>query len=39
VTNHLAWARRILRGFATERLRGTTSGPRELNEEMRRVWI
>ena len=39
VTNHLAWARRTLRGFVTERLRGTTSGPRELHEEMRRVWI
>ena len=39
VTNHLAWARRTLRGFVTERLRGTTSGPRELSEEMRRVWI
>ena len=39
VTNHLAWARRILRGFVTERLRGTTSGPRELREEMRRLWI
>jgi RNA polymerase sigma factor (sigma-70 family) len=39
VTNHLAWARRILRTFVTERIRGTTSGPRELHEEMRRVWI
>jgi len=39
VTNHLAWARRTLRSFVTERLRGTTSGPRELAEEMRRVWI
>jgi len=39
VTNHLAWARRTLRGLVTERLRGTTSGPRELHEEMRRVWI
>jgi len=39
VTNHLAWARRTLRGFVTDRVRGTTSGPRELNEEMRRVWI
>lgn len=38
VTNYLAWARRLLRGFVTERLRGTTSGPQELNEEMRRVW-
>ena len=39
VTNHLAWVRRILRGFVIGRLRGTTSGPRELHEEMRRVWI
>ena len=39
VTNHLAWARRVLRAFVTERIRGTTSGPRELHEEMRRVWI
>lgn len=39
VTNHLAWARRILRTFVTERIRGTTSGPREQHEEMRRVWI
>ena len=39
VTNYLAWARRMLRGFVTERLRGTTSGARELREEMRRVWI
>ena len=39
VTNHLAWARRTLRGFVTERLRGTTASPRELHEEMRRVWI
>jgi RNA polymerase sigma factor (sigma-70 family) len=39
VTNYLAWARRMLRGFVTERVRGATSGPRELHEEMRRVWI
>lgn len=39
VTNHLAWARRMLREFVTERLRGTTSGARELREEMRRLWI
>jgi hypothetical protein len=39
VTNHLAWARRMLRGFVDERLRGVTSGERELREEMRRVWI
>jgi len=38
VTNHLAWARRMLRGFVAERLRGVTSGERELREEMRRVW-
>lgn len=38
VTNHLAWARRMLRGFVTERLRGVTSGERELRQEMRRVW-
>jgi len=39
VTNHLAWARRMLRGFVTERLRSTTSGARELREEMGRAWI
>lgn len=38
VTNHLAWARRMLRGFVAERLRGTTSSARECHEEMRRVW-
>jgi len=38
VTNYLAWARRVLREFVTERLRGTTSGPRELHDEARRVW-
>ena len=38
VTNHIAWARRMLRGLVTERLRGTTSGPRELHEEVRRIW-
>jgi len=38
VTNHLAWARRMLRGFVTDRLRGTTSGQRELHEESRRIW-
>ena len=38
VTNHLAWARRMLREFVAERLRGTTSGARELHEEMRRLW-
>jgi RNA polymerase sigma factor (sigma-70 family) len=39
VTNHLAWARRQLRGFVIERLRGVTSGEGELREEMRRIWI
>lgn len=39
VTNHLAWARRTLRGFVTERLRGVTSGERELREEMQRLWM
>jgi RNA polymerase sigma-70 factor (ECF subfamily) len=38
VTNYLAWARRTLRTFITERLRATTSGPGELHEEMRRLW-
>ena len=38
VTNYLAWARRTLRSLVTERVRGTTSGPRELHEEMRRLW-
>jgi RNA polymerase sigma factor (sigma-70 family) len=39
VTNHLAWARRTLRTLVTERMRGVTSGDRELREEMRRLWI
>jgi RNA polymerase sigma factor (sigma-70 family) len=39
VTNHLAWARRTLRGFVNERLHGVTSGEQELRKEMRRVWI
>ena len=39
VTNYLAWARRTLRALVTGRLRGVTSGERELREEMRRVWI
>jgi RNA polymerase sigma factor (sigma-70 family) len=39
VTNHLAWARRTLRGFVTDRLRGVTSGEEELRREMLRVWI
>jgi RNA polymerase sigma factor (sigma-70 family) len=38
VTNYLAWARRTLRAFITERLRGTTSGEKELHEELRRLW-
>lgn len=38
VTNYLAWARRRLRALATERLRGVTSGERELREELRRLW-
>ena len=39
VTNYLVWARRMLREFVTERLRGTTSGAQELRVEMRRVWM
>jgi RNA polymerase sigma factor (sigma-70 family) len=39
VTNYLAWTRRMLREFVTERLRGTTSGARELRMETRRVWM
>jgi len=39
VTNHLAWARRMVREFVTARLRGTTAGARELHDEMRRLWI
>jgi RNA polymerase sigma factor (sigma-70 family) len=38
VNNDLAWARRTLRAFITERLRGTTSGAKELHEELRRLW-
>jgi RNA polymerase sigma factor (sigma-70 family) len=38
VTNYLAWARRRLRALVTERLRGLTSGERELREELRRLW-
>ena len=38
VTNYLAWARRRLRALVTDRLRGVTSGERELHEEMRRLW-
>jgi len=39
VTNYLAWARRMLREFISERLRGTTSGPQELRQEDRGLWI
>jgi RNA polymerase sigma factor (sigma-70 family) len=39
VTNHLAWARRTLRGFVQQRLHGVTSGERELREEMRRAGL
>jgi RNA polymerase sigma factor (sigma-70 family) len=39
VTNHLAWARRTLRGFVNSRLKGVTSGEEELRREMLRVWI
>ncbi len=39
VTNHLAWARRTLRGFVSGRLRGVTSGEEELRREMSRLWI
>ena len=38
VTNHLAWARRMLRQFVNERLGGVTANPRDLREEMRRLW-
>jgi RNA polymerase sigma-70 factor (ECF subfamily) len=38
VTNHLAWARRTLRGLVMERMRGVTSSEGEFREEMRRVW-
>jgi len=38
VTNYLAWARRILRQCVNERLRGTTSGERELRQEMQCIW-
>jgi RNA polymerase sigma factor (sigma-70 family) len=39
VTNHLAWARRMLRGFVTGRLRGVTAGERDLRDELRRLWM
>jgi RNA polymerase sigma factor (sigma-70 family) len=38
VTNYLAWARRMLRGFAEARLRGVTAGEAELHREMRKLW-
>lgn len=38
VTNYLAWARRMLRQFVIERLRGVTTGERDLRGEMRRLW-
>ena len=38
LNNHLAWARRMLRGFVGERLRGVTSGDAELRDEMRSVF-
>ncbi|MGA3044069.1 MAG: sigma-70 family RNA polymerase sigma factor [Bryobacteraceae bacterium] len=39
VTNYLAWARRMLRQFVTERLRGVTAGERDLRDELRRLWM
>ena len=39
VTNYLAWARRMLRQFVTDRLRGVTAGERDLRDEMRRLWM
>jgi len=38
VTNHLAWARRMLRGCVEARLRGVTAGEQELHREMRSLW-
>jgi RNA polymerase sigma factor (sigma-70 family) len=38
VTNYLAWARRMLRGFVEARLRGVTAGEGELRQEMRSLW-
>ena len=38
VTNHLAWARRMLRGFVDARLRGVTSSDREFRAEARKLW-
>ncbi len=38
VTNYLAWARRMLRGFVNARLQGVTANEREFRTEMRQVW-
>jgi DNA-directed RNA polymerase specialized sigma24 family protein len=38
VTNHLAWARRMLRTLLAERLGGVTASERELRQEMCRLW-
>ncbi|MBZ5728541.1 MAG: sigma-70 family RNA polymerase sigma factor [Acidobacteriia bacterium] len=35
LNNHLAWSRRMLRELVVDRLRGVTSGERELREETR----
>jgi RNA polymerase sigma factor (sigma-70 family) len=35
LNNHLAWSRRMLRTFLSDRLRGVTSGERELRDELR----
>jgi RNA polymerase sigma factor (sigma-70 family) len=37
LNNYLAWSRRMLRAHLTDRLRGVTSGGRELRDEMRSV--
>ena len=37
LNNHLAWSRRMLRAYLTDRLRGVTSGDREFRDEMRAV--
>jgi len=38
LNNHLSWARRMLRNFVMERLRGVTSGDRELRQELRSLF-
>ena len=38
VTNYLAWARRRLRAFVTDRLRGVTATEGEFRAELRRLW-